>query len=396
MLLLILGGLFCSLKKPTSIENTLSARFVVVDTSGTLATDSNSSITAIPNAQVCINSIDYYIRLQYETDANGIFELSDILTSPYRIFAYKQFSPDEMIDRGKEAASTILIGSIEKNIQNHQSEPSLDSITVAPMRISPIVINEIYYSLPANSGLYIADQFVELYNASITIQYLDKLFICRISGNKNFGDNIVALEYYQFPGSGTEYPIESHQLVVIAQDAIDHVNVGGARGSIDLSRADWEFYNQYVTDIDNPNVPNLKNAAPGKVGDDFMIHVTTDEVCLIKINEADPVRYYEENGRLTNYRIFNISQVLDGVEYAADLDHDKAFDIRIDAGLAGYGIQGYSGKSIERHHPLTGGPGFDINNSTFDFVSLNHPTPGWQHSESDIFQPDINLACYPH
>jgi hypothetical protein len=301
-----------------------------------------------------------------------------------------------MFGLGKEAVSTLLIGSIEKNIQTHQSEPGLDSIKVAPMRTSAIVINEIYYSLRANSGLYVSDQFVELYNASNIIQYLDKMFICRISGNKNFGDNVVALKYYQFRGSGTDYPIEPHQFVVIAQDAIDHVNVGGVKGSIDLSHADWEFYNQYVADIDNLNVPNLKNIAHGKGGDDFMIHVTTDEVCLIKVNETYSVRYYEEDGVITNYRIFNVTQVLDGIEYAADLDHNKAFDIRIDAGLAGYGIEGYSSKSIERHQPLTGAAGFDINNSSFDFVDINHPTPGWQHSESDIFYPNNNLAFYLH
>lgn len=389
-------SLFCSLKKPTDVENTLIARFVVVDTSGTLSTDSLSNIAIVSNAQICINSIDYDIKLRYETNADGIFEMNDVLASCYRIFAYKQLSPEDIISPGKQAVSTLLIGSIEKNIQNQSTEQLMDSIKTGPMRISPIVINEIYYSCPANSGCYISDQYVELYNASNTTQYLDKLFICRISGTRNFGDNLVAIEYYRFPGSGTDYPIEPNQFIVIAQDAIDHVMVGGAKGSIDLSHADWEFYNQHVADIDNPNVPNLFNASPGKVGDDFMIHLTTNEVCLIKANDADPMRYFEEHGEVTNFRIFNISQVLDGVEYAAELDHDKAFDIHIDAGLAGYGITGYSGKSIERHHPVTGGPGFDSNNSTFDFVSLNHPTPGWQHSEADIFYPGNNLAFCPH
>ncbi len=45
-----------------------------------------------------------------------------------------------------------------------------------------------------------------------------------------------------------------------------------------------------------------------------MIHVTTDEVCSIKVNDNDPVRYFEENGEIKNYRISNISQALDGIE----------------------------------------------------------------------------------
>lgn len=385
---LSLISLYCSLDKPTAIENTMSARFVIVDTSGTLSTDTLSHIAIVPSAQLFVNSTDYYIKLQYETDSRGVFEMNDVLASRYRIFAYKQLLPDDITPLSKITDTNLLIGSIEKTIQNPHIELSMDSIKIGPMRISPIVINEIYYSCPAGSGCYISDQFVELYNASNTTQYLDKLFICRISGSRNFGDNLVAIEYYQFPGSGTDFPIEPNQFVVIAQDAIDHVNVGGAAGSIDLSHADWEFYNHHVTDIDDQRIPNLSNRSPGKVGDDFMIHLTTDEVCLIKVDDTDPIRYFEEGGQVTNFRLFKISQVLDGVEYAAELDHDKTFDARIDAGLAGYGITGYCGKSIERHHPVTGRPGFDINNSTFDFVCLKHPTPGCQHSGSDIFEPD--------
>lgn len=260
------------------------------------------------------------------------------------------------------------------------------------MRPASILINEIYYSGPPNSSNYISDQFIELYNASSEIQYLDKLYLCRISDDKNEGNHIVAIEYYQFPGSGKEFPIAPQQLVVIAQDAIDHVNVGGAKRSIDLSQADWEFYNKYVPDLDNPRVPNLENGAPAKVGDDFMIHLCSDEVCLINAGDHDPIQYYEQDGKVTSYRIFPVSQVLDGVEYDPERDHKKAFDIRIAAGLAGYGIERYSGKSIERHHPVTGAAGFDTNNSTFDFVDLNHPTPGWQHSSVDIFLPKNFLS----
>jgi len=395
ILVLSLMDIFCSLEKPTEIDGRICARFVVVDTSGILSTDSLSNVV-VPYAQIMITSIDYNMLLQYQTDGNGIFKVQNALASRYRIFAYKHLSSEDMLNLGKEGIGIMLTGSIEMNIPNHRAEQQIDSLKVGQMSISPIVVNEIYYSCPANSGLYISDQYVELYNASDEVQYLDKLLICRVYGTKEYYNKIVAIEYYQFPGSGTDHPIEPGQYVVIAQDAINHVIDGGAKESIDLSNADWEFYNQHVADIDNPDVPNLTNAAPARVGLDFMINLSADEVCLIQMDDFDPVRYHEENGQVTNRRIFNIVQVLDGVEYAGEQDHNKAFDIRIDAGLAGYGIKDYSGKSIERHHPVTGGPGFDTNNSTFDFVNLYHPTPGWQHTEADIFHPKNNLVFRPH
>ncbi len=387
--LFCLMGLFCSFEKPTEIDGTMSLTFVVVDTSRTL---SSRNITSVPNAQIWITVVDYNIFIHDETDSNGFFELKNILGSHYQISAYKYLANHGILYPGAEPIDLMLTGSIEKDLQNSQTDQLLDSVKIGRMATASIVINEIYYSCPPNSGFYISDQFVELYNASSEIQYLDQLFICRISDNKNYDNNIVALEYYQFPGSGKEFPVLPNQLVVIAQDAIDHVNEGGAKVSIDLSQADWEFYNKYVPDIDNPLVPNLENMSPAKVGNDFMIHLSSDEVCLIRSSDHNPIRYYEQNGKPTSYRIFEVSQVLDGVEYDPELDHEKAFDIRIDAGLAGYGIERYSGKSIERHHPATGAPGFDTNNSTFDFVSLSHPTPGWQHTEADIFHPVNKLS----
>lgn len=382
ILLSSLMGLFCSLEKPTEIDGTMSLKLVVVDTSATL---SPGNIAAVPHAQLWITAVDYNAFLRSEADSNGLFELSDLLASRYQISAYKYLAADDQPFLDHPPLAILLAGSIEINPQFNKTEQVIDSLKMGRLQPTSIVINEIYYSGPPNSGNYISDQFIELYNASSEIQYLDKLYLCRISDNKNAGNDIVAIEYYQFPGSGKEFPIAPHQFIVVAQDAIDHVNIGGAKESIDLSRADWEFFNQYVPDIDNPRVPNLENAAPAKVGDDFMIHLSSDEVCLIKADGHDPIQYYEQNGRLTSYRIFQVSQVLDGVEYDPELDHEKAFDIRIDAGLAGYGIERYSGKSIERHHPVTSAAGFDTNHSTFDFVGLNHPTPGWQHSSDDIF-----------
>ena len=371
----------CSLQKPTEIDGTASARFVVVDTSGTLSLDSLSNYAVVPHANVRMNSLDYAIPLRFESDVNGIVEIHNERAAYCRVSVEKYLDADYLTSLGKEPRTVMLSGSIEIDLAPRKNTPT-DTIKVGVSYLSSIVINEIYYACPANSGLYFSDQYIELYNASDSVQYLDQLLVCRLSSTQEYPDQIKAIRYFQFPGSGKEYPFEPGQFVVIAQDAIDHVNVGGAVGSIDLSNADWEFYNQFYPDLDNPDVPNVLNASPVSGGWDFMINLSSDEICIIRVDDLDAVPFYKGS-----YKLFSIFDIIDGVEYSPNPDHVKALDPRIDAGLAGYTIRSYSGRSIERHHPVTGAPGYDTNNSTFDFVSLYHPTPGGQHTQEDIIPP---------
>ncbi|HEX2983460.1 MAG TPA: hypothetical protein VHO28_07945, partial [Ignavibacteriales bacterium] len=44
-----------------------------------------------------------------------------------------------------------------------------------------IAINEIYASGPSGGGVYIYDQFIELYNYSGEMKYLDGMIMCRYS-----------------------------------------------------------------------------------------------------------------------------------------------------------------------------------------------------------------------
>ena len=84
---------------------------------------------------------------------------------------------------------------------------------------------------------------------------------------------------YKFPGRAGEknYPFNPKQFLVLAGDAVDHRKT--VSNSIDLSHADWEFYNQYMAaDIDNPNVPNLINLQPDN-GTKFLIGLTSDDHC---------------------------------------------------------------------------------------------------------------------
>ena len=379
---LLLSCIVCSVQKPTEIDSTVNVKFVVIDTSGTLATNPAAKIQVVPNASIRIQTIDYSIPLRLQTDENGVVTITNERTARYRIAAEKFLDVDYWTSRGEKARSVMLSGSIDINLSPMQ-EGIVDTIKVGVSFLSSIVINEIYYAC-GTDYLYFSDQFIELYNSSDSTHYLDKILVCRLASIQEYPGYVKAIRYYQFPGTGTDHPIQPGQFVVIAMDAIDHVNVGGARHSIDLSNADWEFYNQLSNDLDNPNVPNLLNASPESGGIDFMINLVSDEICLVRVDDLDQIPFIEGS-----YRLFSYESIIDAVEYSNNADHVKALGPQLDAGLAGYSIHSYSGKSIERHHPDTGGPGYDTNNSSFDFVSLSRPTPGWQHQQVDIIPPSF-------
>lgn len=216
---------------------------------------------------------------------------------------------------------------------------------------SNIKINELYVGGPANAGYFFKDQYVELYNAGTQTEYLDGKIICRLSGN------ITKVTYiFQFPGNGTDYPVQPGEYKVCAQSAVNWKDQYPT--SIDLSHADFEFYNpDNASDPDNPDVPNIVNLYQGR-RTDFMLSLTSDEVILATGADVD----YTDG--------IDIETVIDGVEYDGKSTSKKTLDPRIDAGHFCCAVK-YQGKSIERI-----APGFDTNNSSVDFRLIDYPTPG--------------------
>jgi hypothetical protein len=165
--------------------------------------------------------------------------------------------------------------------------------------------------------------------------------------------------YKRQPGNPGEknYPIEPHSFKVIALLAINHKTKVAT--SVDLTTADWEYYNQYsVTDFDNPNVPNLSNIAPEKEVD-FLLALKDDVVVLASGKDTD-----FRNG-------VDVSTILDGVQYRRDATSPKTIDSRLDMS-AFFSPTSYSGKSMRRREP-----GMDTNNGNIDWEIIPAPTPGY-------------------
>ncbi len=368
----------CAREKPTQIDGRQELRVVIADNSGLLPVNPELGYAPLAEAAVTLISGFYYespeANKKYHayTDSAGIVFFQNLPLSSFTLSAEKRVKVPN--SDGGDSVEVILRGSALFDLAANQGETDTVGTTVAVQ--SPIVINEIYYVGGINRAYYFYDQFVELYNASDTTQYLDGLIICR--GRQYHDPDLDILDYvqvlyvFQFPGeplTGREYPIEPGEFVTIAGDAVDHSAY--VDNALDLSNSPWEFFTPYASDIDNPaqNVVNVIKERPG----DFLINLVHNFVIL-----ADGTGYYrgEVNDSGVPYIHIPIETILDGVEYSTNSDKLKELTTRVDAGFAGVGIPKYSGISIERRTP-----GFDTNNSRLDFVNIKPPTPGWQHEE---------------
>jgi len=367
----------CARPEPTQEDGSVVLKVVIADHSGLIPVNDSLGYAPVPAARAQLKSKYYYQAPEHpkiftaKADSNGVAVFRNIPLGDYTLSVQKKIPV--VVQQTGDLDSVTVRGSKLVNILDLQV---VDTVQTEVARASDIVINELYYCGPKNKAHYFYDQFVELYNNSDSTRYLDGLILCR--GLQKHKPNMDSVDYvqviyiYQFPGvpkTGHDYPIFPHEFVVIAQDAIDHSQFVDT--ALDLSDADWEFYNPYYSEIDNP-APNVVNVIPDN-STDFMINLVHNDVIL-----ADGTGYYPGEVSDHGYQYYHVplNTILDGVEYSANSTSQKELTVRVDAGFAGVGISKYSGKSVERRTP-----GFDTNNSSLDFIVLNHPTPGYSHGE---------------
>jgi hypothetical protein len=343
-------------EKPVAVDGRSSITVVAkMDTSSDATVQ---SIVPARNAQVIFTS-EYGVRTRI-ADALGRTIVTNMPASVYAISVRAPHPIDP----------AIFFVASKENIDLVASPAVAETLFLQPISASGLVINEIYTPGPVNNIFYFYDQFIELYNASNDVKYLDGLQVSRVSGNNEAGQHgpgydergdgqIQGVTYiFQFPGrpGGHQYPVQPRQFVVLAASAIDHRRMVST--SIDLSRADWEFYNQYsATDVDNPSVPNLLNQRSDRTVE-FLINLVSD--VIVVSSGADSV--WQDGLR--------IDTILDAVEYHSSVTVRKTLDSRCDRSFA-LSPPRYSGQSMRRRSP-----GMDSNNSRFDFEITTVCTPG--------------------
>ncbi len=358
VVLLLCAG--CAQEPPTAVDGNGT---MVITALWDPAASGQPAGTPVPlsDAKVIISS--EYGMMVRQTDPAGVLRLEKLPSAHYNVSVRKGHPDDPSIQ---------LVGSLlDLLVQSGSSRR--DTVYARAISSTGISINELYTVGPVNSMFFFYDQFLELYNASDSVRYLDGMMVMRVSGKSDLGidpgedfgndGDIDGVTYvFRFPGlpGGNAYPIRPGQFVVLACDAADHYKIVST--APDLSSADWEFYNQYSPeDIDNPSVPNLINMRSDHTTD-FLISLTSDVIVVssgVDSNWVDGI---------------DISTIIDGVEYQSNPPPTslKTLDSRVDRGYV-LSPPRYSGRSMQRRER-----GSDTNDGTIDFEIINAPTPGWQ------------------
>ncbi len=342
--LTIITAIGCSEDPPVQVDGYAKIKIAALwDTS---PVDSTQLYTPLSNAKVILVS-EYGSRIEV-TDNNGNLVLENLPSSTYGISVRGHHPDDENI---------IIVGNMPE-VEVLSGETVEDTIYAKSVSSKGIAINEINAAGPVNNSFFFYDQFIELYNSSDTIKYLDGMMIMRFSGNSqgkgpgadegDDGDIDGVVYVFKFPGSPGEknYPFHPKTFLVLASDGVDHTSI--ISDAVDLSNADWEFYNQFsANDVDNPGVPNLLNMRSEKTVD-FLIGLSADVIILSSGEDPEWI-----DG-------IDIETVLDGVEYQTNSTLSQTLDNRIDRGWVQCPGK-YSGQSIQRIEP-----GVDTNDGTLD------------------------------
>ena len=350
--------LSCNEPQPVTTEGNATMQLIVVgDTS---LTNSNMSYVPLKNAKVILSS-EYGVMIKY-TDSEGKLILNNIASSTYS-FSARLIHPTYPY--------ILLVGTL-KGKEIISGNVYTDTIKAVQVANTGIAINEIYSSGPVNNIFFVYDQFIELYNYSDEVRYLDGMSVMRMSGNTesggkgpgadegNDGDIDGVTYIFKFPGIPGEknFPFYPKTYKVLASTAINHKNVVST--SFDLSHADWEFYNQFsISDFNNPDVPNLINLRSDKTSD-FLINLISDVIVL-----ASGVDSVWADG-------IDISTVIDGVQYKSSTTSSKTLDLRVDKSFM-LSPSRYSGESMQRREP-----GGDSNDGISDWEIIHVATPGSQ------------------
>ncbi len=388
----------------------------------------NDSSTGKPaaGATVSLTNVATGDKVEQTTDANGELKITNLLPGEYNISVVKTLTSSEFAEIFGYSIpqSEIVYNGNQEKVQVN-ANTSYTNIALASGKLGDLVIKQIYYAgSDIKVGALFRDQFLEIYNNSNEVIYADGLCFAQLQGNnKNTveswtlpngqfdwsqspnnaigsaanTDYVYANYIYQIPGSGTQYPIQPGESIVIAQTAINHkapykdnggkdVAVGNPELTVDLSGANFEAFlgdylgSTYRYDIQNPAVPDLNILHRTESARDMILDPAGKDSYIIFRATAEDVKAFPliaqpnmPNGK--TYARIPKSLIIDGVDTSTNNTNSvipKKMTTEVDAQFTFVPEGTYSSYAVIRKTQTTVNGRIilkDIINSAEDFVS---------------------------
>lgn len=338
-------------------------------------------------------------RMTYTTttDQNGLAKFSNIIPDIYDVYTSWDISGDEYVNMSDSLVENkpALISGISSSHKIF-SDSLITLKTLLSVKQS-LLISKVYASgtRDFNNSAYTADAYIEIFNNSDEIQYIDGIYLALVEGDspiafaaKDNPTDIHARQVFRFPGKGTDYPILPGKSIVACNSAIDHT--ANATTTVNLQNADFEFKNTLSKPINNPLVESMILIHTSYVGLNYLNlqRGGVNGICMFKTTEnvgSYPLDY--PPGKTSGNKFLRIPAkfVFDGVEILAyrstGVDvNSKRLQNFIDAGYKTISsTSGYSHESTERKVDTKKSTNAriyltDTNNSLNDMVTVTDPT----------------------
>ena len=254
-----------------------------------LCLTSCNSDDPIPVVPTTVVSLEVPANLEDVVLSGAKATLTNVETQQVTTIEASQFVKDEngykMMCNNIEAGTynVIVSGHLDftlKGVAGQKDfEVSSDNVVISPtshdlkMTISTFtaqggfVISEIFYtgtSTPEGKS-YSGDQYIIITNNSDVTLYADSIAVLEsaflTTTKQDYDPDIMSTHFsvqacYMIPGNGKSVPVEPGQSLKLAINAINHTTE--QPNSIDLSNADFEFYDE----TSNPNFTDPDGAAP--------------------------------------------------------------------------------------------------------------------------------------
>jgi len=264
-----------------------------------------------------------------------------------------------------------------------------------------LILKEIFFTgtvTPENKQ-YNGDKYFIIYNNSEETLYADGLIISEAAflstTKREYTPNIMneaftAGSIIMVPGSGKEYPILPGKQIVIANNAINHLEYNP--NSLDLRNAEFEIDLISTINVDNPEVTNMVSVNGSMVmhnrGFKSYVIARLPEGMTVDQYKTDNLytySYLNAAGNATNSNSYKIpnSYIIDAVNLSVQTDFEWILTApQLDLGWTYCGKTSSDatryGKSVLRKVLTTNPDGRviyqDTNNSSVDFIPESKPS----------------------
>ncbi|TKG95739.1 DUF4876 domain-containing protein [Puteibacter caeruleilacunae] len=270
------------------------------------------------------------------------------------------------------------------------------------------IISEIFFAgtETPEGKQYNEDKYIELYNNSSEVLYADGLCIAESELNTAMSLNEYTPDIrpnetpvssvYRIPGTGQEHPVQPGETILLCDVAINHKE--GNANSVDLSVADFEWFDGADVDVDVPETPNMIKMVSTSASVWSLHNRGFSSYILFRMDDVTPEQFTTDYAyhyqytfvwgdfvRVMEFDAWKVpnDKILDAVECSTPSDFEwKALDPSLDLSWthSGDGDAARYGKSVKRKVAHTEDDGrkvlLDTNDSAFDFIATAEPSPG--------------------